>query len=200
MTDTVPTQVLVDLDGLLIDMSAFGFELADAADRGRWLRFFEHTGEAKPVLAGQELVAALHRLRWRYSISTTRPRVMRTNSGAVYRPAPMIRWWVKENLVGPPRWIYFRDAVGSPVGIKTGHFYATAAPPMPKRRARPAALFIDDEHDVVDALCDHGLPAVHVDELAGMGDDDLKQLLTYSAGAAQRVHREYACRVEVLLP
>lgn len=65
--------LLLDFDGLLIDMEPFAHELEDGQPR-RWNRFFAHTADAAPVPTGLQLVERLSTLGWFYSVSTTRPR------------------------------------------------------------------------------------------------------------------------------
>lgn len=55
-----------------------------------------------------------------------------------------------------------------------------------------AAVFVDDEPAVVDALVGKELPALHISDLAGLSDADLTATLRYSAAAAEPLHRRYA--------
>ena len=174
-------QVLLDFDGLLINMLPFSDQLEDTEDRSRWVRFFAHTADAKPVEEGVELVGALDRIGWRWSISTTRPHTVIDRSDEKPQRAPQLpvmREWVNVHLPGRPRWIYLRrNASDAAVAVKRGHFAATADAPSPC----PAVAFVDDEFDVVDELCAGGLPGLHITDLAGLSDADLGALLAYSA-------------------
>ena len=185
-------QVLVDLDGCLIDMAPFAAELDDEPDR--WVRFFSHTAHAKPVDEGVELIDALARLRCRYSVSTTRPHGVR--NGKVWMPQlPVVQSWAKAHLPATPRWIYMRAAAQTtttPVDVKRGHFLASAEPPMSGKRSISGILCVDDEFEVVDGLVDHGIPALHLTDLVGVSGSDLEDLLIYGAVQAERVHREHA--------
>ncbi len=174
-------QVLIDFDGVLIDMAPFAYELEGKPKR--WGRFFGHTREAKPVPEGAELVAALGRIGWRYSISTTRPE---------FGPRGMqckrhVRAWCNANLSEwLPAGIYVRkDGAGAPVEVKCGHFVKTANP----KTSCPAVLFVDDEPEVVDALDAAGIPALHIEDLAGLTDADLDSTLRYCISRAIKVHR-----------
>jgi hypothetical protein len=175
-------QALLDFDGLLADMSPFAGELADPEDPNRWMRFFAHTVDAKPMDAGVELVAALGRIGVRWSLSTTRARcVTDRSSGAPVRipQGPVIREWVGAHLGGArPRTVFMRRGNGSQVEIKRQHFAETAL--QSDRKPLPAVLFVDDEIEIVDALCAAGIPAMHVEDFAGLPDADLVELLEYS--------------------
>lgn len=184
-------QVLLDFDGLLIDMEPFAFELGTSG-RDRWSRFLAHTAEASPVGEGVELVAALRRIRWRYSISTTRPAAVRavqpTQRRTFVDHRPSIRSWTRTHLPMQPTNVFLRRNAGAAEACKTEHFFATATA-LPKRQM--AALFVDDEPAVVDALAEE-LPALHSSELAGLSDPDLAATLHYSAAAAEPLHRRHA--------
>lgn len=184
-------QVLLDFDGLLIDMEPFAVELGTAA-RDRWSRFLAHTAAAAAVDAGVELVAALHRIRWRYSISTTRRAMAYAVSPAPGKTfvdqRPAIRSWTRAHLPMQPTNVFLRRNPGAAEEVKTEHFYATATA-FPKRQM--AAVFVDDEPAVVDALAE-ALPALHISDLAGLSDADLAATLCYSAAAAEPLHRSYA--------
>jgi hypothetical protein len=175
-------QVLLDFDGLLADMSPFAHELADAEDHNRWTRFFAHTPDAKPVDAGVELVAALGRIGCRWSISTTRARcVTDRSSGTPVRipQAPVVQEWVRAHLGDArPRTVYMRRGNGSQADIKRGHFAETAV--QSDRKPLPAVLFVDDELPLVEELCAADIPAMHVEDFAGLPDADLAELLEYS--------------------
>ena len=84
--------VLVDVDGVLADLSAFTSEL-DAGDDvrtlGHWRRFFAHIGEARLLDAGAELVHALHHVGVRVQYSTTRP---------AYTVHPTLAWLQDQGL------------------------------------------------------------------------------------------------------
>lgn len=183
-------QLLIDLDGCLCDMSPFAGELT-ADDREKWFRFFGHTPDAEPVAAGVALVGALHRIGWQWSLSTTRHRVLtvRTSTGKqVTRQAPTLRQWCKANLPGQPRHFYFRPGPGTPVAIKHGHMLSTAVePPAPNRKIRPAVMLVDDEESVVDQLADLGVNAMHIEDFTGMTDDEIAELLNYSAAKKTKV-------------
>lgn len=158
---------LLDLDGLLCDMEPFAHELrTDTSHRQRWKRFFAHTPEATAIPAGVDLVLALQRARWRYAVSTTRPR---SNHQMVCR-------WLADNLPVSPEWVYtdWRGA-DSVAAAKRLHYLDALVSAAP-----PCALFIDDEASMVDALIDLDVPAMHIDELAGLSDDQLAEVLKYS--------------------
>lgn len=158
---------LLDFDGLLCDMEPFVHELqADTSQRQRWRRFFARTPEAEPIQTGVDLVLALRRARWRYAVSTTRPR---SNHQTVCR-------WIADNLPASPEWVYsdWRGAE-SVVAAKRLHYLDALVSVAP-----PCALFIDDEISVVDSLIDLDVPAMHIDELAGLSDAQLAEVLNYS--------------------
>lgn len=184
-------QVLLDFDGLLIDMEPFAFELGTSG-RDRWSRFLAHTAEAAPVDEGVELVAALRRIQWRYSITTTRPAAVQAVQPAPRKTfvdqRPPIRSWTRAHLPMQPTNIFLRRNSGAAEACKTEHFFTTATA-LPKRQM--AALFVDDEPAVVDALAE-ALPVLHISDLAGLSDADLTATLYYSAAAAEPLHRSHA--------
>lgn len=190
-------QVLLDFDGLLIDMEPFAFELGSSG-RDRWSRFLAHTAEAAPIVEGVELVAALRRIRWRYSISTTRPAAVQTVHPAPRKTfvdhRPPIRSWTRAHLPMQPTNVFLRRNAGVAEACKTEHFFATATA-LPKKQM--AALFVDDEQGVVDVLAEE-LPALHISDLAGLSDADLTATLHYSAAAAEPLHRNHAKQVAAL--
>ena len=186
-------QVLLDLDGLLIDMEPFAFELGTGG-RDRWSRFLAHTSEAAPVVEeGVELVAALRRIHWRYSISTTRPAAVPAALPAPRKTfvdqRPSIRLWTRAHLPMQPTNIFLRRNADAAEACKAEHFFTTATA-LPKRRM--AAVFVDDEPAIVDALVSKELPALHISDLAGLSDADLAATLRYSAAAAEPLHRRHA--------
>ena len=189
-------QVLLDFDGLLIDMEPFAFELGSPG-RDRWSRFLAHTAEAAPIVEGVELVAALRRIRWRYSISTTRPAAVQTVHPAPRKTfvdhRPPIRSWTRAHLPMQPTNVFLRRNAGVAEACKTEHFFATATA-LPKKQM--AALFVDDEQGVVDVLAEE--PALHISDLAGLSDADLTATLHYSAAAAEPLHRNHAKQVAAL--
>jgi len=169
---------LLDFDGLLCDMDPFSYELEDHAAPGRWGRFFGHTSEATPVQAGVELVATLQRLGWRYSVSSTRPP---WNAHAV-------RQWVWSNMpVRPVAFYVDRPGKLSTAECKRRHYVEAVAAP----RTPVCALVVDDDQAAVDELIDLDVPVMHIDELAGLSDDELSEVLTYSVKGVDQRRREY---------
>jgi hypothetical protein len=167
---------MLDLDGALIDMRPFAHELESADRSTRWYRFFGHTPEAKPVSAGAALVRALDRIGWRYSISTTRPRyiVGKTPEGKRFAPQlPMINYWLATNVEHQPKRFRHLRPPGptlSQISVKLAHI-----------RAARCAVFVDDDIEVVEALTDHGVTALHVEDFDGMSDSAIKSVLDYAA-------------------
>jgi hypothetical protein len=149
------------------------YELADRDTPRRWARFFAHTSQAAPIAAGVELVKALDRLGWRYSVSSTRPAWSRAAVGS----------WVRENAPLRPEWIYvYRTGGVSAAECKRLHYVDAMV-----SRAPVCGLFVDDEQPIVDELVDLAVPAMHIDDLAGLSDDELGELLRYSVkNTAQR--------------
>ena len=170
--------VMFDFDGTLCDMRPFVLELEDDAP-DRWGRFFAHTPEAAAVDAGLELLNRVCALGWRYSVSTTRDPRFR----------PLVLQWLADHRpeVGPQRKPVMvlaraggRRGLGPALGHKARHGRRRY-----DRGGRPleTILFVDDEQDMVDGLTDLEVPAVHLDELAGLGDTELVDLLEYSRRA-----------------
>jgi hypothetical protein len=195
VTDGRRHQVLLDFDGLLIDMAPFTEELNQGTGAQRWIRFFAHTPEAAPVREGLDLVSALRRIRWRYAISTTRPAAVAARGPdtgrVVARQLPPIRAWTKRHLPLQPTAVLLRHDHASAAACKREHFWATATTP----RHRPAALFVDDDPAIVEQLAPQ-LPAVHLRELTGLCDADLMATLRDSSATADRLHRHHATHPE----
>lgn len=161
---------LLDFDGLLCDMRPFQHELMGPRTHEQWRRFFSHTPQAVPVPAGIELANALYRLGWRYAVSTTRPA---WNGGMVGR-------WVRRYLPGRVEWVYASGGEGrSPAEHKRDHYVEAMV-----ARGPVCGLFVDDDAAVVDELIEFDVPAMHIDELAGLSDADLTELLRYSVKSA----------------
>jgi hypothetical protein len=174
-----PFVALLDFDGLLCDMEPFAYELADRGSPGRWRRFFSHTREAAPIASGMELVQALDRLGWQCAVSSTRP----SWSGMA------IAQWLRDNMPPPlPRWTYiWRSGAASAAECKREHYVEAVL--MSSRRGM-CGLYVDDEQPVVDELVDLDVPAMHIDDLAGMSDAELGELLEYSVKNIDRRRRE----------
>ena len=167
---------LLDFDGLLCDMRPYQRELMGPRTHEQWRRFFAHTPQAAPMPAGIELANALYRLGWRYAISTTRPP---WNGGMVSR-------WVRQYLPGRAEWIYVSGGEGRrPAEHKRDHYIEAMV-----SRGPVCGLFVDDETAVVDQLIEFDLPAMHIDELAGLSDAALTELLAYSVKNADARRRK----------
>lgn len=167
---------LLDFDGLLCDMRPYQQELMGRRTHEQWRRFFAHTPQAVPMPAGLELTNALYRLGWRYAISTTRPS---WNGGMVAR-------WVRQYLPGRAEWIYVSGGEGRrPVEHKRDHYIEAMV-----SRGPVCGLFVDDETAVVDGLIEFDVPAMHIDDLAGLSDADLTELLSYSVKNADARRRK----------
>ena len=109
--------------------------------------------------AGVELVATLQRLGWRYSVSSTRPP---WNAHAV-------RQWVWSNMpVRPVAFYVDRPGKLSTAECKRRHYVEAVAAP----RTPVCALVVDDDQAAVDELIDLDVPVMHIDELAGLSDDE----------------------------
>lgn len=183
-THPIRCVALLDFDGVLCDMEPFAYELNEHRGVGnRWSRFYCHTSQAAPVDAGVELVAALDRLGWRYAVSAIRP--------AGYRP--MVGPWLRQHLTKsrPAEWWYVDEIPGwSAVNNKRAHWVQA----MVSRDAPVCPLFVDDEPAVVEKLIDRGVPAMCLDELAGLSDADLAGVLQYSLKGA--IEQQNALRVQ----
>jgi hypothetical protein len=168
-----PPVVLIDIDGVVADMTPFEEHLlpqdGDAAG-ARWRRFFAHVREAATIDGGVDLVHALHTAGVRIKYSTTRPAYAITGTVA----------WLKQHEL-PVEAIFARGSLRPGKGQRRfPHFDAAHlikqahCAEMVDRHGLVA--FVDDESDIVDALRTAGYPAIHVNEAAGM---TMKQLLRW---------------------
>lgn len=160
--------VMVDFDGVFIDMAPFAHELDDAQPR-RWHRFFAHTAEATPLVSGLQLVEQLSAVGWSYAVSTTRPA---WSLGAVRR-------WIDTQLPVPPVAAYARRTPAQQaLACKAEHYWRTRR----SSRHSPAVctLFIDDELAVIDGLANLDIPAIHIGDIALHNERDLLICLKYS--------------------
>lgn len=160
--------VMIDFDGVLIDMAPFAYELDEEQPR-RWHRFFAHTDEATPLMTGLELIERLSALGWSYAVSTTRPA---WTLGTVRR-------WIDTQLPVPPVAAYARRTPAQrPLACKAEHYWRTRR----SSRYSPAVctLFIDDELAVVEGLADIDIPAIHIGDIAVHNERDLLACLKYS--------------------
>lgn len=176
--------VLVDVDGVLADMSAFA-GLLDAGEgghvgAGHWRRFFQHAGDAALLDAGAELVHALHHVGARVQYSTTRP------AYTVYRT---LDWMSAHHL--PAGKLYGRGtrktygarpdfpAVGPALDIKRAHCAL-----VDDRHGLTA--FIDDEPDIVTGLHAAGYPGIHTSDLTDAATSRLRQLTQHCISPAMQ--------------
>jgi len=53
------------------------------------------------------------------------------------------------------------------------------------------ALVVDDDQAAVDELIDLDVPVMHIDELVGLSDDELSEVLAYSVKGVDQRCREY---------
>lgn len=158
--------LLLDFDGLLIDMAPFAHELEDGEPR-RWHRFLAHTTEAAPVPTGLQLVEQLSALGWFYSVSTTRPRWNH----------PAVRRWLDTHMPTQPRAVHARVNFQEPAACKAEHYRRSCGLKHPNKAV--CTLFVDDEFKIVDELEQLGVPALHISDLT-LPERDLLVSLQYS--------------------
>lgn len=158
--------MLLDFDGLLIDMEPFAHELEDGQPR-RWNRFFAHTADAAPVPTGLQLVERLSTLGWFYSVSTTRPRWNHT----------AVRRWLDAHMPVQPKAVHARVNFLEPAACKADHYRRSCGLEHPNRDV--CTLFVDDEFKVVEELEQLGVPALHISDLT-LTERDLLASLQYS--------------------
>jgi hypothetical protein len=159
--------VMVDFDGLLIDMSPYAHELDDPQPR-KWHRFLAHTPTAPPIGTGIALLEQLAALGWPYSVSTTRPDWALDG----------VRSWLADHAPAPPLAAYARlSPTVDPVACKRAHYFSSRY-----HRDSPAicTLFVDDELPVVQELSAAAVPAIHISELATLTERDILTLLRRS--------------------
>lgn len=168
---------MVDFDGLLIDMASYVHEL-DAPQPRKWHRFLAHTPAAPPIDTGIVLLEQLAALGWPYIVSTTRPDWALDG----------VRNWLADHAPEPPLAAYARlSPAVKPIACKRAHYFSARY-----HRDSPAicTLFVDDELTVVQELSAAAVPAVHISELATLGERDMLTALrrsrrdVYQASAA----------------
>lgn len=168
---TTSATVLLDVDGCVADMSAFeAIKTQEGVDKQRrWVGFLRRSKDAAVIPAGFEVAWALHHLGCQLVFSTTRPHWLEADTRA----------WLQRHGF-PPAGLLLR--VKGPEGsrpaieVKRRHFVETAGVV-----GEPAALFIDDEADIVGALTASGFPARVVWELVDLSVTDLTDAITTAA-------------------
>jgi hypothetical protein len=165
--------VLVDVDGVLADMSDF-VGLLDAGDEprtgGHWRRFFQFIGDAVLLDAGADLVHALHHVGARVQYSTTRP---------AYTVYQTLNWMTAHHL--PAGKLYAR---GSRKTHDARSDIPAGGPALDIKQAHCALVddrhgltaFIDDEPDIVTGLHAAGYPSMHINDLTDATTSRLRQL------------------------
>lgn len=164
MTDRA---ALVDIDGVLADMSPFS-SLVTGEDR-QWREFFEHLGEATPIPAGVALVRALFETDIKVRYSTTRPRWTREATYA---------WLAAHGL--PDCFVYTRDpdedrrrgSRPSPLWVKRAHIKILGK----QRPGRRLVAWIDDEPEIVAELRRLQVPAYLHGDLTALTPEQLAGL------------------------
>ena len=124
----------------------------------------------------------LDRLGWRYAVSAIRP--------AGYRP--MVGRWLGQHLGGcrGAEWSHVSETLGrSAADNKRAHWVEA----MVSRHAPVCPLFVDDEPAVVDELIARGVPAMGVEELAGLSDSDRPRCCSTAPGGSARAERRCGC-------
>ena len=162
--------VIVDLDGVLADLSEFEelLTLDDVPIAQRWQNFFAHIPDATVLDEGRDLVWAIDGLGYTVVYSTTRPAYTRTPS----------RIWLKDSEFPTCRALLTRphlETAGHPqpaLQIKLAHARAVT-------NKHPAWLrcFVDDDHTVVEQLRGHHVPASIACELSALGVAALRRRL-----------------------
>lgn len=158
--------LLLDFDGLLIDMEPFAYELEDGQPL-RWRRFLAHTAQAATVPTGLQLVEHLTALGWFYSVSTTRPRWNHAH----------VRRWLNVHMPAQPRAVHARVNFKEPALCKAEHYRRSCGLEHPNKAV--CTLFVDDEFRVVDELEQLGIPALHISDLI-LPERELLVSLQYS--------------------
>ncbi|OZD85280.1 hypothetical protein CH260_20245 [Rhodococcus sp. 05-2256-B2] len=165
--------VMIDIDGVLADLSAHAGVLADEEidPAQRWREFFAHVPEAAVLAGGHDLAWAVHGLGYTIVYSTTRPAYA----------LPATRAWLTDQDF-PDR----RAVLGRPASeynqhtrqawqIKLGHARAVI-------NRHPAWLrgFVDDDPDAVRRLTSSGVRAHDAGTLTQLGVASLRDRLDNS--------------------
>lgn len=162
--------VLIDVDGVLADLSAYETVLADkeTPSAERWRTFFDHVPDALVLDIGYDVAWAIDGLGYTVVYSTTRPAYALGST----------RTWLADHGLPEGRALLGRSAFETnpharqPWQVKLAHAAAVT-------NRHPAWLrgFVDDEKDVVRRLTELGVPAYDSDTLAQLGVASLRSLL-----------------------
>ena len=161
---------MIDIDGVLADLSAYSAVLADeqTPPAQRWREFFAHIPEARVLSSGRDLTWALDGLGYTVVYSTTRPS---------YAHAPT-RSWLADRDFPVGRALLCRPAseftehTRQPWQIKLAHARAVT-------NRHPAWLrsFVDDDPAALAKLVSAGVPAVSAATLTGLTTTALRVAL-----------------------
>jgi hypothetical protein len=168
--------VLLDVDGVVADMSTFEHELARPA-AARWPAFFSHLADAEVIASGFDLAWAVEGLGFTLVYSTTRPDHTHTGTRA----------WLTDHDLPAGRALLCRPHTmawsSTAAEVKRSHCRLV-------RRQHPRWLrgFVADEAGIVDELAGEGLPALLAADLAGLGSRALGQVFDGTEQAPTAAH------------
>lgn len=162
--------VLVDIDGLLADLSPWGHLVSGPPPERDWPAFFAHIPHALPITEGLDLVRMLAADGFAILYSTTRTADCWTATIEWLRQHELPRGWVRtrspRHTTRLPAWL-----------IKRGHWSAARSLPVVRRG------FVDDEAEAVKMLREVGTPAWELEELLNTPRSELPSLLRAPRGA-----------------
>jgi hypothetical protein len=168
--------VLLDVDGVVADMSMFEHELARPA-AARWPASFSHLADAEVNASGFDLAWAVEGLGFTLVYSTTRPDYTHTGTRA----------WLTDHDLPAGRALLCRPQTmawsSTAAEVKRSHCRLV-------RRQHPQWLrgFVDDEAPIVDHFAGEGLPALLAADLAGLGSRALGQVFDGTEQARTAAH------------
>ncbi len=167
--------VMIDIDGVLADMSPFEATLTqdDIPTRQRWREFFAHIPDAAVLAAGHDLAWAIDSLGYTLVYSSTRPSYTHAAT----------RLWLAEQDFPAGRALLIRPT-SEPSGHPqpAAHIKRSHARAVTNKHPDWLRAFIDDDPDIVNELTGHDVPALAASELTELGVASLRQRLDLKPG------------------
>lgn len=165
--------VLVDIDGLIADLSPWSHLVSGPPPQRDWPAFFAHIPHAAPIVEGVDLVRMLAGDGFAILYSTTRPAYCWTATIEWLRQHRLPRGWVRtrnpSDTSRRPSW-----------HVKRGHWNEARRLPVVR------CGFVDDEAEAVKLLREVGTPAWELSELLDTPRSELSSLLRSAPPGVER--------------